>query len=242
MEKITKRGFSLRQRRFVKLFTVGYFFIAFVEIIAEYFRDTTLVYATKPLLMPLLILLYWSTSRRFDYLYVFAILFSWVANIFFVSTLFQSIMIGAFFFIFQRLLIIYIVLKYIKLPSIFPMIVGCIPFLFIYFYLVCLTHDKIGDGLIIFVVQCVLISFLGGLAVGNYIFRSNRANKLLLLSIMFFAITQFVFVLRLYYTESNVFQPIAMILFVAAQYLFYRFLLLAEKKKAGFEIIGGSRV
>ena len=88
----------------------------------------------------------------------------------------------------------------------------------------------------IFIVQCVVMSFLGGIAVGNYILRSNKANTLLLMSTLLFAITQFIFAWRLY-IDSNIFQPAAMALFVLAQYLFYRFLLLAEKKKAGYRVL-----
>src|SRR5690606_20061617 len=130
----------------------------------------------------------------------------------------------------------YIVIKHIRLPGVFPIVVGCVPFLFIYMYLINLTYEDIGEGLVIFITQCILISFLGGLSVGNYILRSNKASTMLLLSTLFFAVTQFIFVIRLYYVDVNIFQPIAMTLFVVGQYMFYKFIILAEDSKVNVQI------
>ncbi|HEX9980323.1 MAG TPA: lysoplasmalogenase family protein [Flavobacterium sp.] len=226
MESVVKE--SAQRHDGIKLLTAAFFGMGIVEVIAEYFSNTTLVYITKPLLIPILIVLYLKTIAKRNYLYLFALLFSWIANIFFISTAFQSIVIGAVFFLLHRLLMIVIVLKNIRFPSIFPMVVGCVPFLFIYLYLVNLTYDDLGNGLIIFIIQCVVISCLGGIAVGNYILRSDKPSSLLLISTLLFAVTQFVFVLRLYYTSEPIFQPVAMLLFVLAQFIFYRFLVTSE--------------
>lgn len=235
-----KRGF--KRKSLVKGLTILYFLIGGIEVVAEYFNDKQLIYATKPFIMLILILLYWNSSKKLDLIYITALIFSWIANFFFISTAYESILVGAILFFFYRSLIIYIVLKHIKLPSVFPMIVGCMPFLFIYLYLVNITYPIIGEGLVIFIVQCILISFLGGLSVGNYILRSNKANTLLLISTLLFAVTQFIFVMRMYYISVNLFQPVAMALFILAQYLFYRFVLLAEKKRAGYKIAAQSNV
>lgn len=237
MNQMSKMSY-LKKNKSATTLSVLYFLVSGVEIVAEYFKDSAVIYTTKPLIMLILIALYWRTSKNINYVFITALLFSWAANIFFVSSAFQSIFIGALLFFVYRILVIFIVIKHTKLPSLFPMFIGCVPFLFIYMYLVNLTYETIGsNGLPIFIVQCILISFLGGLSVGNYILRSNKANTLLLISTLFFAVTQFIFVIRLYYVSVNIFQPLAMALFALGQYLFYKFLILAEKKKAGYKII-----
>jgi hypothetical protein len=236
MDQLSRISYEFRKSKAATVLATLYVLVSAVEITAEYFEDSTLIYATKPLIILLLIALYWKTSRHVNFLYIVALLFSWGANIFFVSKTFDDIFAGAMLFFVYRTLVIYIAIRHTKLPSIFPMIVGCVPFLFIYAYLVYLTYDAIGRGLPIFIVQCVLISFLGGLSVGNYILRSNRANTLLLISTLFFAMNQFLFVIRLYYVDLNIFQPLAMALFAAAQYLFYKFMLAAEKRRAGYKL------
>ncbi len=220
--------------------TAVYFIISLIEILAEYFRAiyppyaVYAVYAIKPLILILLAVLYWKTSPKLNYVYLGALLFSWLANMFFISQDFNDIFVGALLFFFYRTLSIYIVMRHIRIPGIFPVVIGCVPFLFIYMYLINLTYDAFEEGLLIFITQCVLISFLGGLSVGNYMLRSNRASTMLLMSTLFFAVTQFIFVIRLYYVDLNIFQPTAMALFVIGQYMFYKFLVLSEVKKAGY--------
>lgn len=222
--------------------TTAYFAIALIEIVAEYFRDIHpyalyVIYAMKPLILVVLALLYWKTSPNVNRLYLAALSFGWLANLFFISQDFNDIFVGALLFFVYRALSIFIVMKHIKLPGIFPIVIGCVPFLFIYMYLVNLTYDAIGEGLVIFIVQCIMVSFLGGLSVGNYMLRSNRASTLLLMSTLFFAVTQFIFVVRLYYVNVNIFQPVAMVLYVIGQYMFYKFLVLSEDKKANVHIM-----
>ncbi len=211
--------------------TSFYILISATEIFAEYLKDTQLIYLTKPFILPTLILIYYRNSPRTNYIFILALVFSWIANIFFIKQTFLSIFTGAIFFFFYRSLIIYIVLKHVRLPGIFPVIVGCMPFFFVYMYLINLTYELLGDGLLIFVIQCIIISLLGGLSVGNFMLRSNRAAVYLLFSTLLFAMTQFIFVIRLYYTSINIFQPVAMLLFVVAQYIFYRFMILSENEK-----------
>lgn len=220
--------------------TAVYFIVSLAEIVAEYFRDIYppyaiySVYAIKPWILIILAILYWKTSPKINYVYLGALLFSWLANMFFISQDFDDIFVGALLFFIYRALSIYIVIRHIKLPGVFPIVIGCVPFLFIYMYLVNLTYDAFGEGLPIFIIQCILISFLGGLSVGNYILRSNRASTMLLMSTLFFAVTQFIFVIRLYYVDVYIFQPTAMALFVIGQFMFYKFLVLSESKKAGY--------
>jgi hypothetical protein len=58
-----------------------------------------------------------------------------------------------------------------------------------------------------------------------------------LMSTLFFAITQFIFVIRVYYINVNIFQPLAMALFVIGQYMFYKFLVLAEERRSRSRIM-----
>ncbi len=228
---------DIKGRKTELIITAAYFAFSFVEILAEYYKNTILLYSFKPLLLVILAFLYWKTSQKVNPIYIAALLFSWLANLFFISHDFRDIFIGALLFFIYRIMSIYIVMKHIRLPGIFPIVIGCVPFLFIYMYLVNLTYKDIGEGLAIFITQCVLVSFLGGLSVGNYILRSNKASTMLLMSTLFFAITQFIFVIRIYYINVNIFQPAAMALFVIGQYMFYKFLILAEDKKANQKIM-----
>lgn len=236
MNQLSKFSYNFRRSISANMLIFLYFLLASIEIVAEYFKDKTVIFAIKPLIIPILIGLYWKTSKKSSFVYIIALASTWIANIFFITHTYEYIVMGSMFFFIYRILVIYIVVKHIKLPGIFPMIIGSIPLLSMYVYLVNLTYKELDEGFIIFVCQCLLISALGGIAVANYMLRSSKANLYLLLSTLLFAATQFIFVIRLYYESINVFQPLAMALYVISQFLFYKFLLLAENHKAGYKI------
>ena len=94
-----------------------------------------------------------------------------------------------------------------------------------------------GDNIYLFLIHGIFTIFLGGLSLGNYIMISNKPNFLLFLSTMLFALTQFSFVLKVYYENGNIFQGIAMVMFVIGQFLLTKFILLTEENKSKYAAI-----
>lgn len=219
------------KKSIVIFLTVTYFLIGAAEVSAEYFMNTAAVYIIKPLLLPVLLMLYLRSSQRHEYLYIGAITFSWIANYFFISDTDTSIFTGAMFYFVFRIASIALVIRLTRFPSAFPTVVGSIPFLFVFMFLIYQTYEQMGSWIYIFSLQCLLMTLLGGISVGNYILRSNKANSFLLGSTLLFAATQFIFAVELFYEKSSFFQSIAMVLFIFAQYMFYRFVILAGKSK-----------
>ncbi|SCX88515.1 lysoplasmalogenase family protein [Flavobacterium caeni] len=218
-------------RIWYRALAAAYFSVAVFEIVAEFLKEKPLIMATKPLLMPLMIVLYLHTSKRRNPYFVTALFFSWIANMLFVSTDFNYIITGTLFFTAYRVLVIFIVVRHIKIPGVIPLFIGCLPFLFIYLFTINLTYEEQQDGFWLFLLQGIFTIIFGGLSLGSYIFKSNRANTYLLISTMLFTFTQFLFVIRLFYT-INIFQPLAMLLYVVGQFLLFKFLIIEEKKLA----------
>jgi hypothetical protein len=73
-------------KKIFRLFIIAYFTVAMIEIVAEYFNDKTLVTLFKPILIPLLIGYYFYNSRKRNFLFIVALVFSWIANIFLLTT------------------------------------------------------------------------------------------------------------------------------------------------------------
>jgi len=225
MEKITRIGA-------VRFLIAAYLIVSTLEIAGEYFYNEPLIWATKPFMNPLLAIMYWLSSKKANFVFILALTFSWVANLFFIDRNLDSILAGAYVFIGYRVLTIYVVLRLIRFPGWFPVVLGSLPFVFIYLYVINVSFAEIGDGLYMFIMQGLFISFLGGLAVGNYILRSDTAATLLLMSTMLFAFTQFLFVVRLYYLNLSTFQALAMALFASGQFILCRFVLAAERDES----------
>lgn len=213
-----------------------FFVVSFFEIIAEYTEEQLFIWITKPFIIPLLLAYYFCITKKINYYFLTALVCSWIANILFIKNDFNWLICASVFFLIYRIIIIYIVMSKVKMPSFVPLIIGCIPFIFIYLMVTILTFDVMGDGIYLFLLHGMSTIFLGGLSLGNYIMISNRSNLVLFVSTMLFALTQFLFVLMVYYQNENVFHAIAMGMFVIGQFLLTKFIFLTEENNENKEI------
>jgi len=223
--------------KIASLLLTTFFIVSLIEIIAEYNQDIYLIWLTKPLILPLLLAYYIRRSRKANPFFLAALFFCWIANIIFIENTWNYILMGVGFFLVYRILVISIVLKKIKMPSLLPLVIGSMPFVFIYASVTIFTFSTLGDSLYLFLLQGVFTIFLGGLSLGNYMMSSTKTNRILFISTMLFAINQFIFVLRFYYDDANLFQSIAMVFFVWGQFLLTKYMLNTEKQKNRYFIV-----
>jgi hypothetical protein len=190
--------------------------------------------------MPLLIAIYWFTSKRINLHFVIALLLVWIANVLFIFPSVNFIIVASLFFLGYRLLIMFIVYRTVKFPGFFPLIIGCIPFLFLYIFVANISYKELGGLFFLFAIQGILVIVFGGYCLGNYILKPNKSNTYLLISTILFTATQFILVIKIYYLSNNIFQALAMLLFVSGQYLLYQYIILEEKKRERFKIINNA--
>lgn len=216
------------KERLVKAVTAAFFGMTLIEITAEYIQHPLAILCSKPFLMPLLLLLYFLTSKTRNKLYMVSLVFVWLGNLFLIGKSFDNLVIGAIFFTLFRILIIYHLLRTVRLPGVLPMIIGCLPFLFLYLFAINLAYDDLGENFYVFAIQGLFPIIFGGIALGAYVFKSNKSNTFLLISMIFFTSTQFMFIVKYFYVSINIFQPVLMLLFVAAHYWLYKFMIAEE--------------
>ncbi|UPT72368.1 MAG: lysoplasmalogenase [Flavobacterium sp. JAD_PAG50586_2] len=211
--------------------------VSFIEIIAEFYEDRLLIWITKPLILPALLLYYLKRSKSISPFFILALFASWVANMLFIQSTFQFITLGVCFFLIYRILVIYIIVNKVKMPTSVPLVLGAIPFIFIYALVTVYTYNTLGDSVYLFLIQGVFTIFLGGFSLGNFIMVSNKTNSLLLVSTMCMTFNQFLFLLKFYYNDVNILQAFAMVLFVFGQFLLTKYMFHTEKTKQRYEII-----
>ena len=226
-----------RSNKIAGIILTTFFIVSFIEITAEFNEDKVLVWLTKPLILPLLIGYYIRRSNKINPYFLIALFFCWIANLLFIDNTWNYILFGVACFLVYRILVIIIVLKKVKMPDLLPLFLGSIPFVFIYASVAIFTFNTIGDSLYLFLIQGIFTVFLGGLSLVNYVLTSNKANRILFVSTLLFAINQFVFILRFYYEEANFLQAIAMAFFVWAQFLLTKYILHTEKQRNRYLIV-----
>lgn len=228
---------NLKNNKTATLFLLGFFIVSLIEILAELYENKLLIWMTKPLILPFLMLFYLKRSKKISAFFILALLASWVANLFFIEPAFQFIFYGVLFFLIYRILVIFIIVNKVKMPNSVPLILGSMPFIFLYVIVTLFTYDTLGDNVYLFLIQGAFTIFLGGFSLGNYIMVPNRANSLLLISTMFMAFNQFIFLLKYYYEDANKLQALAMVLFVLGQYLLTKYMFFTEKNKQRYEVV-----
>lgn len=211
-----------------------FFAVGFAEVLSEIYKNSFFIYFLKPSLLPILAFIYYKTSKIRNIYYFVALFFGILANIFFISRTFESIIIGSLFHVFYRILIIYIVIKTLGIKNFLPLFIGSIPFVVVFSYAAVLTMDELGEALYIFIIQSLFMSFLGGYSISYHVIENNKTSFWLLISNVLFAVIQFLFVIRMYYLSIDIFQPILMLLFIIAHFAFYKFMLHSEKLYSDF--------
>ncbi|MFK7049289.1 lysoplasmalogenase family protein [Flavobacterium columnare] len=212
-----------------KGFLILFFIIGLFEVIAEYFNQILMIYILKPLLMPIMMFMYWKVSYERNIYFLLSLFFLLIANILFVSRTFNSAVIASVFFFIYRGLVIYLVIQDQPIKKKLPVVIGSLPFFTAFGYLTFLTKNELDKGIYIYLIQVLFLSFLGGLALSNYMINECRKNFWLLINAVFFAIIQFLLVLKLFYLSTVIFPAISMLLYLFAQFALYKYMLEREK-------------
>ncbi|WP_298118946.1 hypothetical protein [Flavobacterium sp.] len=206
--------------------------VSFFEIVAEFAQNIFLTSILKPFILPLLLGIYLIKSTSKSVLYILAIVINWIANILFLFEHSKYITLAAIFFIFSKLFVVAKVYKEIKLPSLFPFTIGTIPFLFLFIYLNFLIFQDIDfQTFLITIIHSVVMSLMGGIALGNYIMRNDKVSKFLLVSALFYAFNILFLGIKFYYIDLSFLKPLSMVFFILGHFSLLQFILLSERAK-----------
>ncbi|MBS7786719.1 hypothetical protein KIH23_05375 [Flavobacterium sp. CYK-55] len=236
-----KKSEVLFKKRLIKPFIAIYFFLSLVEVLAEYYNDSFYISLSKPFLMPLLILIYYLSSKRFDLYFVSALVSAWLANLFLMKSSPTHFIIGASFILIYRLLVMSLVLRRVRFPGYVPFVLGCLPFLFIFLFVANVAYHQLSNHFILYLIQGIFMILFGGFCLSSYVIKSSISNTFLLVSTMLFTATQFIVVIKGFHSSLDQLQAVAMLFFAAAQYLLYKFMVRDERKRRRYSIVNQSR-
>lgn len=202
-----------------------------IEICGEFMNSDFIISLSKPLLLPMLLFIYWYNSNKISKLYILALLLNWCANVLFLSIISDLIFVATVLFMLSRLFILLTIYKTLNLFNFFPVIIGSIPFLFLFCCLLYLIVNEInGVALVIVFLQIIFMSIIGGFALGNYVMKNDSASKYLLVSSLFFALNIFALGVKYYYLDLVFLKSIAMIFFLSGHFIFLKFIMISEKE------------
>jgi len=220
------------ENRRVTVLAVLYFIVAIAEVVCELYAYTPLIYILKPMMPLVLMLLYYACSIMRRPLFFVIMCLSLITNILFIPDSETYLFYGLLVFLAHRILLLYFIIRILKISDFIPVIIATVPFLLVFFYLFMITNGIPENSFVVLIIQNVLISIICGIAVSHYVMQDSRRNSWLLQCGILFGLLHFiVFVEKFYLTGFSpvIFRPMAMGLNAFAFYAFYEFVMSTEK-------------
>ncbi len=126
---------ALKSNKTVVYLKISFFTTALILLISEIVKFQLLIYFAKPFLIPILITLYFFSSKKKNLIYLFALLFAFISNVLFFGILPEYLFYGLTAFMIFRFLIILVIYRVIDHNNLLPLTIATVPFLCVFFYI-----------------------------------------------------------------------------------------------------------
>lgn len=181
--------------------------------------------------IPILIVLYFFSSQKKQLVYFLALLF-------YQSASFSFTLNSDFFFalasvcsLFFKICLCFLVFDLITQQTKIAVFVAIIPFFVLYLYLVDFVDFSLGDTYYIWVLNAFLTSFIGGIAIINYVNNSDKKGYWLLISAILFVVQIGAFFINKFYVKNEAIYQIVILSYGVSHFTFYKFLVIKEYER-----------
>uniref|UniRef100_UPI00404B638B hypothetical protein n=2 Tax=Flavobacterium sp. TaxID=239 RepID=UPI00404B638B len=165
-------------------------------------------------------------------LYLIALFFALVSNMFFNYSTYILLLIGLIAFLIFRLLVVVQVVKISEDIHFVPFILGTFLFAVPIVYLFYITSETLGLIFYFGIFNIILNAILGGISISYYSFQNNLKNTNLLVSTLLFVVLSVLFIIQKFYLYIDIYEPLRVLVLLAAHYFYYNYLVLQEKEIA----------
>jgi hypothetical protein len=214
-----------------KIFTTLFVLLTLILSFVTCQKYQSLEYYFRMICIPSLMVLYFLTSEQKNKLYLFSLACATVSNVFFLSNESLFLKYGLIAFLIYRIITLLIVIKNSTKLTFFSVAIGSIFFLFPLLTFIVLIEESVGQSFFVGLINILLVSFLGGMSLTNYLMENNFKHISLLTSTLLYTFLVLIFVIQKFYVFVRVFDPMGIIVLMAAHYFFCVYLLLAENQK-----------
>ena len=181
--------------------------------------------------IPILFVLYTVSSKERKFLYFFALLFYQLASVlFFFNSPFQFIY-GTIASVLFKMCLVLLIVNLVNKKNNCAIGVAFIPFFILYLYIIDLVIDALGNTYYLWILNALLTSFIGGVAIINYVANSDKKSFWLLISAILFIVQIGTFFINKFYVKDEGIYQIVIFSYGISHFTFYKFLILKEKEE-----------
>ncbi|OGS72625.1 MAG: hypothetical protein A3G95_01600 [Flavobacteria bacterium RIFCSPLOWO2_12_FULL_31_7] len=221
----------LKNKKAINILVLVYFLNLVLYSICSFFKFTTAETIFWFARIPLLLFLYLITARKKNGIYIAALLLYQIASCLFASGNQDLFIYGSFSSISYKLLLLLILLPLITKENRLAIGLACLPFFILYLYIIELVLHSLGDSLIIWILNALITSIIGGIAIIHYNNNYDLKGYWLLLSSILFIIQIGAFFINKFYIKSEAIYQMVIFFYGLSHFTFYKFMILKEKVK-----------
>ena len=213
----------------VTLATAFFFMVSILDLIGIFADNEWLKTTFKPLILLSLIALYLFVSLKKNKWYLLALIFSFGGDVFLLFDAQSYFMLGLGSFLLAHLFYITLVSKQLKKPNNKEWLLSFVIFFGFLIGLLMVLKGHLGAFKIPVVVYGLVISSFGALCFINNLQQKDKASTVLLIGALLFMLSDSLLAVNKFYKPIEILNLLVMLTYIAAQYLIFRAVVLAEK-------------
>lgn len=205
----------------------GFFVVVSILVLAGIiFNNQQLIAVFKPFIVISLALLYKFSIRTINYVYLCALLFSLLGDIFLLYNEEEMFLFGLISFLLAHFFFIKIIMICIYKSTIKNILMAVFPFLSIYFILIFILEPFLKEMLFPVIFYGLIISTFGTVALLNFLNIRSKQAFLMLIGAVLFICSDSVLAINKFYVSTLFFEITIMITYILAQYFIYKSMIL----------------
>ena len=213
----------------VTLATAFFFMVSILDLIGIFADNEWLKTTFKPLILLSLIALYLFVSLKKNKWYLLALICSFGGDVFLLFDAQSYFMLGLGSFLLAHLFYITLVSKQLKKPNNKEWLLSFVIFFGFLIGLLMVLKGHLGAFKIPVVVYGLVISSFGALCFINNLQQKDKASAVLLIGALLFMLSDSLLAVNKFYRSIEILNLLVMLTYIAAQYLIFRAVVLAEK-------------
>ena len=204
--------------------------VALFDMLGIIFEIEVLRLVFKPLILLSLMALYKiSTARETNNMYLLALVFSFLGDVFLLFDGALFFMLGLGSFLIAHLFFIKVVVSWWSEFKLQKILLTAVPFMLLVAGLIVFLKDHLGEMLIPVIVYAMVIGTFGTVATIVYKQRKTRYAATVMLGAFVFMSSDTILSINLFYKPMMVLNILVMVTYVLAQYLIYRAVVMKEE-------------
>ncbi len=213
-----------------RIFTILFFLVTFIDLIAVAFHFSVMEQIFKPLLMLMLMGVYVFSTLKKNNWYLLALAFSFLGDVLLLDKE-NMFLFGIAVFLMTQLIYIKLILRATGKTPVQQKIISVIPFLIYIVILLSVLKDHLGKFLLPVIVYGITISVFGITSLLLYLKKQNKPALLMLTGAIIFIASDSMIALNKFYVAHEFYPVAIMLTYTLAQYLIMRSILKLEKNQ-----------